>query len=546
MFNIKKESLRGCDHNRSFVKEAIKLKSQILSGNGALKYSTTNNVFVDDFASLGTYLTPRTFDEVARTMEILWKIDPVLCVKEALYCRLVARKTILMDGTKLDIQRGQGLKAEAIWRFMWLGIFCKKVFRNNLHLLVSAGCWNDIIELMSLDLQYNGYNTRILDWSFLLNFIAEGIKNPNTSNLVKKYIPTLKSISKCSTLESHAHRIIAIEISKKLFGNNRKRSKLYRKLKSSGKAHKWQQLITKNKIDKINFDEIAGRALNILVNTKFIEHHNLSEKYLKWLENKPIVKYTGFVHELFKPLIGKDFVSSIVRNTIDKQFEGLLETAKKDTNCNNSLLVALDVSGSMDAYCASGMTSYNIGKALALFFSSMIEGPFADAFVTFSDTCEVVQFHGKDVVDKWNSFHNFGYGSTDFLQVAELFANIKKNVNEKDFPTGLLCISDGEFNNCGDEANFDEFRNVLRRAGFSKEYVDNFKIILWDTPNYFYGEESSVKFESFADCPNNFYIGGFSPSVISFIMGNKYQNPKTAEELFDVAMHQRLLNKVVV
>ena len=81
---------------------------------------------------------------------------------------------------------------------------------------------------------------------------------------------------------------------------------------------------------------------------------------------------------------------------------------------------------------------------------------------------------------------------------------------EKDFPTGILCISDGEFNSCyGDgcvnSSNFNTAIHKLKNAGFSKEYVDNFKIILWDIPNNYYGKPTT-KFEDFADAPNFFYL----------------------------------------
>ena len=35
-----------------------------LSGNGSLKYTSSGNAFVDDFASLSKYLEPRSIDAV--------------------------------------------------------------------------------------------------------------------------------------------------------------------------------------------------------------------------------------------------------------------------------------------------------------------------------------------------------------------------------------------------------------------------------------------------------------------------------------------------
>mgnify|MGYP000494241051 FL=1 len=112
-----------------------------------------------------------------------------------------------------------------------------------------------------------------------------------------------------------------------------------------------------------------------------------------------------------------------------------------------------------------------------------------------------------------------------------------------------LLVSDGEFNWCGSNVtNFEEFRNRLRRGGFSKEYVDNFKLILWDLPNGYYGRGMKPKFEDFADAPNNFYLSGYDPAAIAFIMGTKpfKASPRNATELFNAAMDQELLNRLVI
>ena len=69
-------------------------------------------------------------------------------------------------------------------------------------------------------------------------------------------------------------------------------------------------------------------------------------------------------------------------------------------------------------------------------------------------------------------------------------------------------MSDGEFNaSKSNKTNFQTFKKKLLKAGFPKDYVDNFKIVLWDIPNTFYGnEEIRPKFESYADTPNFFSI----------------------------------------
>lgn len=108
----------------------------------------------------------------------------------------------------------------------------------------------------------------------------------------------------------------------------------------------------------------------------------------------------------------------------------------------------------------------------------------------------------------------------------------------------------GEFDGYGTNksTNFQLAIKKLRKAGFSDEYVNSFKIILWDIPTMWHGGDNKVKFEDFADAPNFFYMSGYDPSAVSFILGTSpfKAAPKTAEELFMTAMDQELLNRVVI
>ena len=105
----------------------------------------------------------------------------------------------------------------------------------------------------------------------------------------------------------------------------------------------------------------------------------------------------------------------------------------------------------------------------------------------------------------------------------------------------------GEFDKCRNNksTNFQLAIKRLLEAGFSKEYVNSFKIILWDIPNDFYGNEN-VKFEDFADSPNFFYLSGYDPGAISFILSGNKPAPRNAKELFLNTMDQELLNRVKI
>ena len=72
----------------SFVSTAL---NRIMSNEGSLKYKTSGDPFVDNFFAIARFKKPRSYEEVANDMELLWNIDKVLCVKLAFYIRLISR-----------------------------------------------------------------------------------------------------------------------------------------------------------------------------------------------------------------------------------------------------------------------------------------------------------------------------------------------------------------------------------------------------------------------------------------------------------------------
>lgn len=536
--------------DNKFLKEAYKSSSTTLSGNGALKYTTTGSDFVDQFAKVTNFKEPRKYDNIARDMQILWGQNPQLTLALTFYIRMITRQTQLLNGSRTQtIQRGQGLKHEGIFRMIWLEINHPDTFWKNIEYWIAVGSWKDIIIMLQYDLVWNGWEERVLDWNKFGTLILAGLENPNSSELLKKYLPQIKARSKCTTVESQADTIIGKWLCSLLFnGSNFHNYRSYRKLKSSGTAHQWQQLISQSKFMSINFDTVHGRALSKMVSSKFLKNHNLEDKYTKWLETKPVAKFTGYPYELLGKLVSysytKPSLTEYQLNTIDKQFEGLIETAKKGMNTNSSFITVVDTSGSMESQVTgTNTTAYGVAMSLAIYFSKLLKGEFANAWFEFNNVCKLHFFEEGSVSRALLNIKNNTIGGTNFLSVAYKFVEMKsKGIEESEFPIGILCISDGEFNRGSHETNFKQFKQILKQGGFNKSFVENFKIILWDIPNNYYGA-NTPKFEDFADTPNLLHISGLDGSVVAFILGteNKTSTPTTSEELFLNAMNQEIM-----
>lgn len=549
----------------AFVKAAMKKTAQTTDlGNGALKYTTTGNDFVDQFGKCTIYKAPRTFAEVSKDMSLLFSQNPLVATKLALYFRLITRQVAFTDGKKTEhTQRGQGLRHEGIFRMIWLAINHPKVFWMNVHLLIACGSWKDIITMLQYDLVYNGWAGRKLNWEEMGQVILSGLENPNTANLVKKYIPSIKANKDCRTVESQADNMIGKWLVGLLFPDYRNVKheserarfyKNYRKLKSSGTAHNWQQLISQNKMLSINFDSIHGRALSLLVSGKFLKNQGLEDKYQKWIASKPVAKYTGYPYELIGHLKTRSNdrinLEKYQRDTIDKQFMQLVEVARNGmSDTDTGLLPVIDTSGSMTSPVpGTKCTAFSVATSMALYFSYLLKGRFEDAYVEFSDSAIMREWKGKTPIERIENMGSSITAGTNFQAVADLLVAVKrKGVPESEFPTGIICISDGCFNSVGNNTtNFEELKRRLKAGGFSKGYIDNFKCILWDVPNQYYSKKGNQAFESFADQPNLFHIGGLDPASIAFITGIKGNEriPQTSDELFEAAMDQEVLNMV--
>jgi hypothetical protein len=242
-----------------------------------------------------------------------------------------------------------------------------------------------------------------------------------------------------------------------------------------------------------------------------------------------------------------------LKHTVNKQFDGLVETGMKNAVTNTRLIVVRDTSSSMGSTCTGLKVSCNhVAKALALYFSAFLQGAFKNAWIEFNSRALMHTWVGNNAVDKWLNDKASCIGGTDFQSVIRLFIEIKeKGIDEKDFPTGILCISDSEFNPTSTgETNVNQALNALRKAGFSEEYVSNFKIILWNLQSKYYGDNTGKKFEGGAGKKNVFYFSGFDGATVAFLTGIETKEPQkaveTAEDLFNAAMNQEILSRVEV
>jgi hypothetical protein len=147
MFTAKQKSLFGTTQLTSgtstmsvsenpYLRKGLKKAAKITNPQGSIKLKTSGSDFVDDFAKVTNYKSPRSFDEINSTVSIQWSQNPLLTMCMIFYIRMITRVVQLFNGTKTtETQRGQGLKHEGIFRMMWVALNAPDTFWKNIGLL---------------------------------------------------------------------------------------------------------------------------------------------------------------------------------------------------------------------------------------------------------------------------------------------------------------------------------------------------------------------------------------------------------------------------
>ena len=530
----------------SFLKATS--KGDAFTLNGAVSNSSTGDLLVDQFGKAGTF-RGRDLMSVFADESAIWGEDPLMALRFPFYLRMVTRKSKFMDGKETDkVQNGQGARDESYKRLLWIAKYHPDSFYKNLWLLPVVGSWKDLWILMTMD--------DSLDKEKFFEVIAAGIKDDYHRDLVKKYLPRIRSFKKCHTDWATKSNRLAQDFCKYVGWT----PSMYATFKSTGKAHDFQQKMCAGLYDKINFSTVPGRAL-ALMNKKqgklgtFIERHGLSKKYTEWLKKQPVVKFTGYPYELLRLVEDAGSGISLAQKfTFDKQFDGLLETAKQNQGgIKGNVWCALDTSGSMMDRVAGKISAYDICVSLGIYFSSLNEGAFKNHVIMFDATSHVMKLSGT-FTDKVQQIakSSTAWGSTNFQSVIDEIVRIRRsnpNIPLEDYPDTLLVVSDMQFNPTGNvKTNYEVAMNKLRLV-FPATFIENFKVIWWQVNG-----RANHDYPSTIDDGGTYVFSGFDGSVVTMLLGGEVKIDKktgkkiqpTMREVVDNALSQEVLSQVIL
>jgi hypothetical protein len=280
-----------------------------------------------------------------------------------------------------------------------------------------------------------------------------------------------------------------------------------------------------------------------LVASKFIIKQNLLESYEKWIDEQNTIKYNGYAYELGY-ILNHNKLYKHQKNTLNKQFDNLIQNVKKNTSFKENVWCALDTSGSMTwKYNNSNVTPYDVCSSLGVFFSTLNEGAFHKQVIMFDTTSYVKQLRG-DFCQMMRQLPKNAMGGTNFLSVVKRIVKIRKDnpsIPLEDYPTTLLVVSDMQFNATGGvDTNYERCKTMLLEV-FPQEFVDNFKFVWWNVAT------TTRDFPSRINDGGTFLLSGFDGSVISLLLGEELtektkKKPQTMQELVEVALSQEVFS----
>ncbi len=503
--------------NKNAFLQAIQ-KRDFFTENGALSNSTTGSSLVDYFAKCGTY-RDRSEQEVFADISAMWADSPLIALMIVFYVRLISRNTEGFFASE-TVQKGQGARDEFRKALRWFALSQPETLYKNLWLVPVVGRWSDLWHDDLID---------VLDRAQVYALVQRGLGDEKMRGLIAKYLPRIRSKGNVHTPRHAARNAWARGFCEVMGWNDA----AYRQFKASSEhsAHLFQRQMSAGLWDAIDFSMIPGRALFQLIShqgkdTKTtLERHALTERYLAWISQQPTAKFTGYVYELFQAANKK--ISVAQKFTYDRQFDGLIELAKRDHGgLQGNVWCALDTSGSMQAQAAPGVTAFDICLSLGLFFSTLNEGAFRDVVVMFDNTSRIKTLKGS-FTDKVKQLVNgaTAWGSTNFQSVIDEIVRVRQEnpaIPVSDFPQTLVVVSDMQFNAVDGgtaQTNYEAAMQKLSAVGLPKIHI----VWWWVTGR---GKD----FPSTLDDEGVTMIGGFDGSILTLLLGGQPKSPTIEEK----------------
>lgn len=478
-----------------FLNDMKKTTNGTITENGAGAYKSTLNACLDMFGSMGA-MRHSDDAEIQSMFKKAFREDPDFAVKMAFYFR--------------DIRGGQGTRRQFRLMMQWLATHDADYVINNLHNFMEYGRGDDYLCLLDTPIA----NRVIKEMMAILKEDYINMKAGKSISLLAKWMPSENASSEQT--KKYARQICRVTgWSPKYYRNLLSMLRKYLKVvEVQMSAREW---------NSIDYETVPAKAA-MIYSDAFERHDNYGYgQYLtKLAMGEADVKAASLypvdiVHKAMNTDCNKRkdrILLDAMWNKLPNYLEGKEETG----------ICVVDVSGSMYGQ------PIEVAISLGMYCADKCRGPFANHFITFSNSPELVEVTGKDIFDKVQNIERANWdGSTNLEAVFDLMLHtaIQNKTPKADMPQKLYIISDMQFNVARGESNYDYVFDRHTNAPFMQTMKRKYAIAGYDMPAIVYWNVRASQcgmFQSTFEGENCCMVSGYSASLFkSVIEGTTYE-----------------------
>ena len=452
-------------------------QEDMVTENGMATNSTSLNACVDLFFNIGA-MRGQDKQRLIATFSKAFNEDPKRAMKLLFWAR--------------DVRGGAGERQAFKDILVYLAENHDLVLKPNLHLISEYGRWDDLLSLAGTYLEKDAFT-----------LISDALINEN--GLCAKWMPRKGAVA---------------EKLRKFTGMSPKQ---YRK-SLVGLTNVVETKMCAKDWNSIDFGKLPSVA---------------SARYQKAFGKNAYESYSAYIASLVKgeakinagAVYPYDIITSLERGNATVANEQWKALPNYLEGANDMILPVVDVSGSMSSPAGGSktVTCMNVAISLGLYISERNEGPFKDAFITFSSKPQLQVLSGS-LNDRYTQMSDSDWGmSTDLEATFKLILNqaTKHKLSQDKMPNKVLILSDMEFNSAtggGGWRNEGGKWNPTAQQMIETMYADaGYKvpqIVYWNIQSRNGGVPVAF------DTAGTALVSGFSPAIMTSLLGGDIESPQ--------------------
>jgi len=460
----------------------LKTAGTTCTENGAVTNISTGNDVLNLFA-LGGAVRNRSIQDVVDLIDAAWREDQDLALRVIFYLG--------------DVRGGQGERDFFFNALRYLAVKSPDLTRKLIILIPEYSRWDMVFAFIGTPVEKQAL--RVLKFQFEKDLesqrpslLAKWLPSPGTKS--QKALSVV--VARAFGLELGAYRKLRAALNRKIDTVEVKMS-----------ARQWED---------IDFEKVPGKAF--MNYQKAFERHGY-QKMQKFVEKiqKGEVKVkseTLYPHEIVRKALSANGTEEV---TLQSAWDNLPNYIKD----GRQGIAVIDTSASMTGL-HSGRTVEPIlvAKALGMYLSERLSGPYKDHYITFSEDPIMAKFHGSTIASRYRNMREI-VASTNIEAVYDLILDVavRNNLPQSEVPSHLYIFSDMEFNSATSNAwgsrrcstpNLTLYQTIQRKY---RSYGYEMPVTIFWNLDARNNQHPVTQHESGAAL-----VSGFSPSTFQYIM----------------------------